>query len=232
LDGWTRIIDLTHTVTEAIPGWPDDPDLFEVQVHARLESEGYFTRSFRSMEHFGTHLDAPAHFALGRPTVDLIPAERLCGPAVVLEGRAEVERNPDYVLPPEKVEQWEHEHGRIPAGAIVLFRTGWASRWPDVARYYNRDAAGVMHTPGFSPEAVRLLIERVASGIGVDSISVDPGNSSDYPVHCLALSAGLYQLENLADLSALPGKGALLVVAPLKLKGGSGAPCRVFALLW
>jgi kynurenine formamidase len=129
------------------------------------------------------------------------------------------------------VADWESERGRIPRGAIALLRTGWASRWPDATRYRNQDAAGTMHFPGFGADAAQILIQREVCGIGCDTMSVDPGCSSEYPVHRLALGAGLYQLENLADLSALPESGASLVVAPLKLDGGSGAPCRVFALL-
>jgi kynurenine formamidase len=116
-------------------------------------------------------------------------------------------------------------------GAIVLLRTGWAARWPDAPKYRNHDVQGRMHFPGFSAEAVRLLLERKISGLGCDTLSVDYGASTDFAVHHLASGAGLYHLENLADLSALPETGALLVVAPIKLEGGSGGPARVFALV-
>jgi kynurenine formamidase len=112
-----------------------------------------------------------------------------------------------------------------------LLRTGWALRWPDVQSYRNQDAEGRMHFPGFSVEAVEHLIQRKVSGIGCDTISVDCGASQDFAVHHLALGAGLYHLENLTDLSELPERGAFLVVAPIKLEGGSGGPVRVFALL-
>jgi kynurenine formamidase len=119
----------------------------------------------------------------------------------------------------------------MPEGAIVLLRTGWASRWPDTKSYLNQDPAGRMHFPGFSVDAGQCLIARKVSGIGCDTMSVDFGASEDFAVHHLALGAGLYHLENLSDLSELPEKGAFLIVAPIKLEGGSGGPVRVFALL-
>ena len=183
------------------------------------------------LEHYGTHLDAPAHFPPGKTTVDQIPVKQLFGPAVVIDVRPESGKDADYQLVAARVEEWEQRHRRIPEGAIVLLRTGWASRWPDVRKYRNQDAQGKMHFPGFSPESARLLIERKVSGLGCDTLSIDHGASSDYTVHHLALGAGLYQLENLTDLGELPETGAFLIVAPIKLEGGSGGPVRVFALL-
>lgn len=229
--GRARIVDLTYAINDKFPAWPGDKKVFEALPNATIERDGYFTRSFWMLEHYGTHLDAPAHFAPGKATVDQIPPERLFGPAVLIDARAESEKDADYVLRADGVAAWEREHGRIPAGSIVLLRTGWAARWRDAARYRNQDASGAMHFPGFSVEAVRVLIERNVSGIGVDTMSADAGASKDFPVHHLALGAGLYQLENLADLSALPEFGATLVVAPIKLEGGSGGACRVFAIL-
>jgi kynurenine formamidase len=163
--------------------------------------------------------------------VDQIPPERFFGPAVLIDVRSEANKNPDLQVPARSVELWEKSHGQIPHGSIVLLRTGWASFWPDARRYRGTDEKGVMHFPGFSAEAVRLLMARRVSGIGIDTLSVDYGASEDFAVHKLSLGAGLYQLENLADLSALPEAGAYLVVAPIKLEGGSGGPCRVFALV-
>ena len=183
------------------------------------------------LEHYGTHLDAPAHFPPGKATVDQILAKQLFGPAVVLDVRTEGAKDADYQLPAARVEDWEKRHGRIAAGAIVLLRTGWASRWPDAQKYRNQDPQGKMHFPGFSVDSAKLLIERKVSGLGCDTMSVDHGASADFAVHHLALGSGLYHLENLADLSALPETGAFLMVAPIKLEGGSGGPVRVFALL-
>src|SRR6516162_748374 len=203
--GKMRVIDLSYAINDKLVRWPGDEKVFEAEVNASIEKDGYFTRSFWTLAHYGTHLDAPVHFAPGKTTVDQLPVAR--------------------------VEEWEKRHQPIPEGAIVLLRTGWSARWPDAERYRNEDAQGRMHFPGFSVDAAKLLIERKVSGLGCDSMSVDYGASADFAVHHLALGSGLYHLENLADLSALPETGALLVVAPIKLEGGSGGPVRVFALL-
>jgi len=229
--GKTRVLDLSYAINDKLVPWPGDEKWFEAKVNASFEKNGYFTRSFWMLEHYGTHLDAPAHFPPGKATVEQIPAKQLFGPAVVMDVRAEGLKDADYQLPAAGVEDWEKRHGRMPAGAIVLLRTGWAARWPDAQKYRNQDAQGKMHFPGFSVEAAKLLIERKVGGLGCDTMSVDYGASADFAVHHVALGSGLYHLENLADLSALPEKGAFLVVAPIKLEGGSGGPVRVFAVL-
>lgn len=229
--GKTRVLDLSYAINDKLVPWPGDAKFFEAKVNGTVEKDGYFTRSFWMLEHYGTHLDAPAHFPPGKITVEQIPTRQLFGPAVVLDVRAESAKDPDYRLELARVEEWEKRHGRIPEGAIVLLRTGWASRWPDVARYRNQDAQGKMHFPGFSTEAAKLLLSRKVSGLGCDTLSTDYGATGDYPVHHLILGAGIYQLENLSDFSELPESGAFLFVAPIKLDGGSGGPVRVFALL-
>lgn len=160
LSGKTRVIDLSYAINEKLVPWPGDEKWFEAKVNASVEKNGYFTRSFWMLEHYGTHLDAPAHFPPGKTTVDQIPAKQLFGPAAVLDVRADGAKDADYQLPGARVEEWEKRHGRIPAGAIVLLRTGWASRWPDAQRYRNQDAQGEMHFPGFSVESAKMLIER------------------------------------------------------------------------
>jgi kynurenine formamidase len=229
--GKTRVIDLSYALSDKLVPWPGDANAFEAKVNATVEKNGYFTRSFSMLEHYGTHMDAPAHFPPGTTTVDKIPAEKFFGPAVILDVRSESDRDPDYELTLKRIEAWEANHGKIPEGAIVLLRTGWASRWPDVARYRNQDANGKMHFPGFSVQAAKVLLARKVSGLGCDTLSIDPGNSPDFPVHHLVLGAGIYQLENLADLKDLPESGAFLIAAPIKLEGGSGGPVRVFALI-
>ncbi len=229
--GRTRVVDLAYAINDKLVAWPGDTRTFEAQNNATVKKDGYFTRSFWMLEHYGTHMDAPIHFPPGKTPVDRIPPERLFGPAVVIDVREEAEKDPDYQLTLERIARWEKEHGHIPPGAIVLLRTGWASRWPDATRYRNEDAKGVMHFPGYSTDAVVRLLYRKVSGLGIDTLSVDYGLSKQFPVHKLSHGAGLYHLENLADMSALPEAGAFLVVAPIKLEGGSGGPCRVFAIL-
>jgi len=229
--GKTRVVDLSYAINDKGVPWPGDEKFFEAKVNATVEKNGYFTRSFWMLEHYGTHLDAPAHFPPGKMTLDQIPARKFFGPAVVLDVRTNAGKDADYLLTVARVEEWEKQHGRIPEGAIVLLRAGWASRWPDVQKYRNQDAQGKMHFPGYSVEAAKLLIERKVSGLGCDTLSIDYGASSDFAVHHVALGAGLYQLENLADISELPESGAFLIVAPIKLEGGSGGAVRVFALL-
>lgn len=229
--GKTRVLDLAYAINDRLVPWPGDELCFAAKVNSTVEEKGYFTRSFWMLEHYGTHLDAPIHFPPGRTPVDQIPPKQFFGIAVVFDVRSESAADADYLLPAARISKWEERHGRIPEGAIALLRTGWSSRWPDVRSYRNQDAAGRMHFPGFSIEAVERLIERKVGGIGCDTMSVDCGASDQFAVHRLALGAGLYHLENLADLSELPENGAFLVVAPIKLEGGSGGPVRVFALL-
>lgn len=229
--GKTRIVDLSYAIDDKLVAWPGDARVFEAKVNASPETEGYFTRSFWMLEHYGTHLDAPIHFPPGNIPVDKIPADKLFGPAVVIDARAEGEKNADYQLPPTRILEWESRHERIPKGAIVLLRTGWAARWPDAKRYRNQDADSTMHFPGFSIAAARLLLDRRVSGLGCDTLSAEYGASKDFAVHRLTLGSGIYHLENLADMSALPESGAFLIVAPIKLAGGSGGPVRVFAIL-
>ncbi len=230
-DGSTRVVDMTYAINSKLPAWPGDERTFEAKVEATPEKDGYFARSFWTLEHYGTHMDAPAHFPPGKEYLDQIAVQHLFAPAVVIDVREDAGKDPDYRLRVMRVEKWEALHGRIPAGAVVLLRTGWASRWPDQAHYRNTDAAGVMHFPGFSVEAARLLIERGAVGLGIDTLSIDYGPSKDFEVHRVTLPAGLYQLENLANLDQLSDAGAFLISAPIKLEGGSGGPVRVFALL-
>jgi kynurenine formamidase len=233
--GRARIIDLSYAINDHLPPWPGDKKTFEAFPNATIERDGYFTRSFWMLEHYGTHLDAPAHFPPGKTTVDEIPAHKLIGPCVLLDISAENHRAiataPDYRLPISRVKEWEARHGNIPEGAIALLRTGCSANWNDANLYRGIDAEGSMHFPGFSAEAVQYLISKRVSGIGADAMSVDAGDSKDYAAHTLALGSDLYQLENLSDLSAMPESGALLLVAPIKLEGGSGGPCRVFAII-
>lgn len=229
--GQTRVVDMTYAINDHSPAWPGDEHPFVATTNATPEKEGYFTRKFTMLEHYETHMDAPAHFPPGKETLDQIPVQRFFGPGIVIDIRDKANKDVDYQLTVADVQAWEARHGRIPAGAIVMLRTGWGSRWPDEKRYRNMDAKNVMHFPGYSLAAAKLLISRRVSGLCIDTLSIDYGPSANFEVHRTTLPAGLFHVENIANLDKLPATGAFIVAAPAKLEGGSGGPVRVFAIL-
>ena len=187
---------------------------------------------YSTPEHHGTHLDAPTHSADHQPTVDELTAGDLFGPAVVIDVSEQCEADADYGLTKDDVLAWENEHGRLQEGAIVLASTGWSRKYDDPDAYKNEDDEGQMHFPGFSEDAGRFLVEeRSIRGIGIDTLSVDPAAADGYPIHGIVNGAGKYHLENVADVHRLPATGAYLIVAPIKIEGGSGGQVRVFAVV-
>jgi kynurenine formamidase len=225
-----RVVELSHPLTADMPVFPGGAPLGG-KVLGTVEQDGYFIRQLVVGEHVGTHVDAPAHFTPGAATVDRLPPEVLVGLAAVVDVTAQVAQNPDYEVSPADLEAWEREHGPLQSQHLVLIRTGWAARWPDEKRYRNADAAGVMHFPGLSVAASQLLRQRQVRAVGIDTLSTDPGSSTTFAQHKDFLAGGGYHIENLADLSKLPPVGAFLVVSPLPVKDGSGAPARVLAFL-
>ena len=227
------VIDLTHTLNANTPTYEETKEpTYRVNTVATLGKDHYFAREICLPEHFGTHLDAPAHFAKGQWTVDQIPPERLMTRLIVVDETAKVENNSDYKLSAADITNWEKLHGPIPAKAVVVLRTGWETRWNSAKDYRNPDAKGVMHFPGFGMDAAKLLVEgRKVYGLGIDTLSIDYGPSPDFPVHQYSLSHGLYHLENVANLTSVSANGALVIVAPVKLEGGSGAPVRILAIV-
>ncbi|MBN1205594.1 MAG: cyclase family protein [Myxococcaceae bacterium] len=225
-----RVVELGHPFAPDMPVFPGGVRL-SAKVMGTVEHDGYYIRQLEIGEHTGTHVDAPAHFAAGSAPVDKLPPEALMGPAAVVDVTAQVAANPDYEVSPGDIEAWERKHGALQPQHLVLIRTGWAARWPDEQRYRNTDASGVMHFPGLSAAASRLLRQRQVRGIGIDTLSTDPGPSTTFEQHKDFLTGGGYHIENLADLSMLPPTGAFIVVSPLPVKDGSGAPARVFAFL-
>lgn len=174
----------------------------------------------------------PLHFDPKGKSLDEIPVQNLLLGAAVVDVRAAVSSNPDYRLTAQDLEKWEKAHGPFPRGGAVLVLTGWGSRWPSQARYMNQDAKGVMHFPGFSLEAAHYLLDHAhPQAIGIDTASIDYGPSQNFEVHHLTMHAGLYHLENVAHLEQLPATGAVLIALPMKLRGGSGSPTRVIALV-
>jgi kynurenine formamidase len=231
--GFSAVVDLTHLLDEKAPNWEGSKKSpFEARQVASIQKDGYFARTVCLPEHFATHIDAPAHFAPGLWTVDQIPTERLIASLVVIDVSGKVRGDPDYQLGVADVAEWEKANGQIPQGALVLARTGWDSRWSSMQEYRNADAKGVMHFPGYSREAARFLVEgRNIVGLGIDTLSVDAGEEKSFPVHRYTMRHSLYHVENVTNLDRVPEAGAVVVVAPAKLAGGSGGPVRVLALL-
>jgi kynurenine formamidase len=231
--GKLRMVDLSWPINAKSAFWPgDEYKPFELHTIATLEKDGVLSKAFSMPEHLGTHLDAPNHFERDRPSVDQIPPANLVAPGVVIDVSAAVAGNPDYQVSVEDVRAFEKTHGRIPDGAAVLAYTGWSQFWSNPARYTSRDVMGKLHFPGYSAEAVKFLIdERKVRGVGIDTLSVDPGLSRDFPVHHLLGKATRWGLENLAGLKDLPPQGFYVVVAPIKIQTGSGGPTRVFAVV-
>jgi len=227
------VVDLTHSINSRVPTYElSEQSGFQAKTVATIEHDKYFARNISLPEHFGTHIDAPAHFARGTWTVDQIPPERLIAPLVVLDVAASVKDNPDYQISVEDIARWEQSHGEVPVNCVVIAYTGWESRWDSVKDYRNADAKGGMHFPGFSLDAAKFLVEgRNTLGLGIDTLSIDYGPSADFPVHQYTLAHSLYHLENVANLGKVPAAGGIVVVAPMKLEGGSGGPVRIFALL-
>jgi len=225
-----RVIDLGHALSVNDPTWSGGP-AFARSSLAEFDKAGYEAGHIEADEHFGTHVDAPSHFAKGGLTVDQIPPDRLVRPGVCIDVRAKASTEEDYRISVADITAFEAAHGRIAADTIVLFATGWDARWPDAARYMNnRD--GQKHFPGLSVDAATLLAtERRVAGIGIDTPSIDYGPSAAFEAHRVTQAQGVYHIENAAGLSSLPPTGFTVVVAPIKIAGGSGGPTRVFALV-
>jgi kynurenine formamidase len=230
---YREVVDLTHDLNDHSPNWEgSEQSPFSAKQLGSIERDGYYSRVFTTQEHYGTHLDAPAHFAKGMWTVEQIPAERLVRPVAVLNVRAKAANQPDYEVTVQDIADYESQHGEIPSGSVVMVYTGWEDRWDNAKSYRNAAADGVPHFPGYSLEAATFLVKtRSAVGLGIDTMSIDPGASKTFPVHQFTAKQSVYQLENVANLGLLPPTGATIVVAPIKLENGSGGPARLLALV-
>ena len=244
VEGRIEILDLTAPLSPTTPVLQLPPP-FANTIALSLETVSDFDddgpmwkwHNIHTGEHTGTHVDAPAHWVTGRDgwTVDQVPPERLIGPAVVVDVTAEVAADADFLLEPSHLLAWEERNGRIPDNAWVLLRTGWSARGGDQSAFLNADAAGP-HTPGLSVQTARWLAEeRAISGYGVETVGIDAGSAGGmdpaFPAHYFLLGAGKLGLTQLQQLDRLPTTGALLLVQPLRLVGGTGSPARVLALV-
>jgi kynurenine formamidase len=232
-------VDLSYPFDASTIYWPTaEPFRLEV-VSAQRTPAGYYyaANNFSAAEHGGTHLDSPIHFAEGRHTTDQIPLARLMGPAVVVDLTAKTSGDADYRVTPDDLEAWERAHGRIPDAAIVLVRTGWGGRWPDRASYLGTAKTGPaavpeLHFPGIDSATARWLVDqRQVDAVGIDTPSIDYGQSTTFDTHRILFAANIPAFENVASLDRVPVTGAFVVALPMKIGGGSGGPLRIIARL-
>ena len=233
-----RWVDLTHPFSESTIYWPTDTAGFQLEALAYGRTDGgwfYASYAFASAEHGGTHLDAPIHFAEGRLAADEIPLTGLIGPAAVVDVTDRVE--PDYLVSVDDLTSWEAEHGPLPDGGILLVRTGWGERWNDRTAYLGTDLVGEeavaeLHFPGIGEEAARWLVEnRGVVAVGIDTPSIDRGQSTDFRAHVVLYAENVSGFENVANLDVLPPTGSFVVALPMKIEGGSGGPLRIVAFV-
>lgn len=233
-----RWVDLTHAFSDRTIFWPTDTLGFRhEQLAFGPTPAGHFYSAYRysAAEHGGTHLDAPIHFAEGKVTADQLPLTALMGPAVVIDVTASV--TPDTEVGITDFEAWEGTHGRIPEQAIVLLRTGWDARYTDRSAYLGTARVGPaaipdLHFPGLAPEAARWLVaERRVKAFGLDTPSIDRGQSTTFGAHVALATAEVPGFENVANLGELPATGSFVMALPMKIADGSGGPLRIVAYI-
>ncbi len=242
--GAVEVVDLTAVLSDRTPviqlpePFASTPG-FSMEVLSRYDEAGpaWYWNALHLGEHVGTHFDAPVHWVTGRDGRDVaaVPPAHLVGPAVVIDRSAEAAADPDFLLEREHVEAWTGEHGPLPEGGWLLFRTGWDARSGDQETFLNADEAGP-HTPGPSAECARWLAEETPIvGFGVETVGTDAGGAAGFdppfPAHAYLLGANKYGLTQLQNLDRLPPTGSVVIVAPLPIQDGSGSPCRVLALV-
>ena len=244
VDQQVRLVDLTNPLSASTPTLELPPPFvnlidFSLEEVSAYNEQGLFWKhhNIHTGEHIGTHIDAPVHWATGRQGKDVSQIEpaRLVGPAVVLDFTEQAAQDADFLVDISHIQAWEELHGTVPDNAWVLFRTGWDRFARDRDAFLNKDENGP-HSPGFTVECARWLgEERAISGVGVETVGIDAGAAGGldpaFPMHYYLLGNDKYGITSLQNLGDLPPTGALLVVAPLPIEGGTGSPCRVFALV-
>jgi kynurenine formamidase len=223
------LCDLTYPLTTSFPAFAPGEEAVRRTV-ATIADNGYYMQEWRIIEHIGTHVDAPGHFtAGGRLSPELRPSELIL-PAVVIDIAHRAARDPDTTVTVEDLRAFERRHGRIPRDAAVLMYSGWGAKVGDADAYRGTDAGGTLHFPGFSPDACEwLLRHRRVRSLGVDTLSIDPGDSATFDTHLILTGADRYGLENLANLDRIPPRGTTIVVGLIPYQDGSGGQARVFA---
>ncbi|MGI9055886.1 MAG: cyclase family protein [Pyrinomonadaceae bacterium] len=232
-------IDLSYDFSDETVYWVTAKEFEKETVAEGKTDSGFFYSAYNysAAEHGGTHIDAPVHFAEGRQTVDQIPLEQLIAPAVKVDVSAKASANPDYQISIEDLTNWEKTNGQIPDGNILFLQTGFGKFYPDKLKYLGTDKRGDavvkdLHFPGLAPEAAKWLVaNRKIKAVGLDTASIDYGQSKDFGSHVALMSENIPAFENVANLDQLPAKGATVIALPMKIKNGSGAPLRIIALL-
>ena len=233
----SRLVDLSWSFGPDTIYWPTAEPFKLEQVAHGVAPGGYFyaANNISMAEHGGTHMDAPIHFAEGKRTSAQVPLANCVGPAVVIDVRGKCAGDPDYLLGIDDVLAWEARYGRIPRGAVIVMFSGWGARWPDKKRYLGTDVpldVANLHFPGFSREAVELLVDqRDIAALAIDTASIDRGQSKDFIAHRIINGANKPAFENVANVERLPPAGATFIALPIKIEGGSGGPARIVALL-
>jgi kynurenine formamidase len=223
-------VDLTHVMSADFPTFTGVPGI-AMEKKKDFKKDGYNLNWWRIDEHAGTHMDAPIHFSEAGASADKLPAATLVVPLAVVDVVAKAAQNRDYLVTRDDIVQWERRHRRLPDNCCVAMHSGWGRHAGDGAKFTGKDAAGVLHFPGFSPEAAAWLMqERKVAGLAVDTLSLDHGPSKDFKTHYAWLPSGRWGLESVANLHRVPPSGATLVVGAPKIKGATGGPTRVLAL--
>ena len=232
-------IDLSHDFSDKTLYWPTANGFkLDTAFHGVTEAGFYYEAyNYCAAEHGGTHLDAPVHFAKGKWTADQIPLEKLTGEAVVVNVSSKTLKDPDYQISIADVEDWEKTNGKLEDDIMVLFYTGYGSFYPDAKKYLGTDERGAaavakLHFPGIHPDLASWFVKnRKIKAVGLDVASVDYGQSKDFKTHQVLYEQNISGFENVANLDKLPVKGAYVVALPMKIKGGSGAPLRIVAIV-
>ena len=231
-------LDLTHDFGSDTIYWVN-AEPFKREGSGAVTDKGFFyaAGNYSAAEHGGTHIDSPIHFAEGKKTVDQIELSQLNAPGVKIDITAEANADRDYQVTVDDIKEWEAANGRIPEWSIILLYTGFGSKWPDKKAYLGTDqrgdeAAKDLHFPGLHPDAAKWLVEnRKFKAIGIDTASIDHGQSADFKTHVTLMTANIPAFENVANLHKIPEKGFHVIAMPMKIKGGSGAPLRIAAFI-
>ena len=233
------IVDLSYPFDSSTVYWPTAETFRLEKDFEGTTEQGYYYSAYRysAAEHGGTHIDAPVHFAKGRNTVDQIPLEQLMGPGIVVDVTRQCAENPDYLITESDFKNWEQRNGKIAAGTIVLLRTGFGKFYPDRKTYLGTDQRGAaavanLHFPGLHPDAARWITQnRTIKAIGLDTASIDYGQSRLFESHRTLFAKDIPAFENVANLDRLPASGFSVIALPMKIKGGSGGPLRIIAVI-